>query len=114
MDEVASGERGKITIRYVGDEEDKDLTSELRVFLERTSEKAGEEVFAVPVLYNYLSPASRALFGLTAAKAKKLKRGDTLRPAVQAPEQPKDPSQTLPIPLPPAKKPVAAPEQPAE
>ena len=90
VDEVASGERGKITIRYLGDEEDKDLTSEIRVFVEGASEEAGEEVFTVPVLYNFLSPAARALFGLNAAKAKKFKRGDILRPAVQAPEKPKD------------------------
>ncbi len=114
VDEVASGERGKITIRYLGDEEDKDLRSEIRVFVERTSGEAGEELFAVPVLYNYLSPAARALFGLTAAKAKKLKRGDILRPAVQAPELPKDPSQTLPIPPPPPEKSVTPPETQAE
>ena len=110
VDEVASGERGKITIRYLGDEEDKDLTSEIRVFVERVSEEAGEEVFAVPVLYNHLSPASRALFGLNTAKAKKLKRGDILRPVVRAPEEPKDASQALPLP----KKPVAAPGTQAE
>ncbi len=114
VDQVASGERGKITIRYLGDEEDKELTSEIRVFVERISEEAGEEVFAVPVLYNHLSPAARALFGLTAAKAKKLKRGDILRPAIQAPEQPKDASQALPITPPSPKKPLAAPETQAE
>ena len=108
VDEVASGEKGKITIRYLGDEEDKDLNSELRVFVKRGSEGAEEEVFTVPVLYNYLSPAARALFGLNEARAKKLKRGDALRPAVQSPEKLKDPSQVLPpVPPPPTKKPAA-------
>ena len=114
VNEVASGDRGKIIIRYLGDEKDKDLTSEIRVFVERTSKEVGEEVFAVPVLYNYLSPAARALFALNAAKAKKLKRGDSLRPAVQPPERPKDVSQALPISPPSPKKPVAAPETQTE
>ena len=114
VDEVASGEKGKITIRYLGDEEDKDLNSELRVFVKRGSEAAGEEVFTVPVLYNYLSPAARALFGLNEARAKKLKRGDALRPAVQSPEPPKDASRTLPIPPPSPKKPVSDPKTQGE
>ncbi len=111
---MASGERGKITLRYLGNEEDKDLSSEIRVFVEGVSEEAGEEVFTVPVLYNYLSPAARALFGLNAEKAKKFKRGDILRPAVQAPEPPKDASQALPIPPPLPKKPVPAPDNQGE
>ncbi len=113
--EVASGEKAKISIRYLGDEEDKDLTSELRVFVEGGSEEGGGEMFDVPVLYNHLSPAARALFGLNEARAKELERGDPFRPTVQAPEPPKDGTQVLPpIPPSPPKKSVATPKTQAE
>lgn len=103
-DKVASGEKGEIRIRYVGDEEKKDLTAELRISIRKDVQgDEKEEAFTVPVVYNYLSPGARALFGLNEATAKALKRGDALSPAIQLSDGAKSVPKSLPIVPPPPK-----------
>ncbi len=73
---------GAFVLEYVGSDISKDRHSRLRI----VTRVGGEErVFEVPVLYNYLSPAARALFGLSPEAAEKLKRGEKLVPALQRP-----------------------------
>ena len=91
---VKAGETAKIVIKYRGDEVEKDLRSEVRLVLEQGGE---EKVFPIPVLYNYLSPGARGLFGLTEEKARKLKRGDKVTPVIKLPpKEKKEPAPTQP------------------
>lgn len=91
-EKVTPGKIGRITLEYKGDEIAKDLKSQVALTLKQGAE---EHVFAIPVIYNYLSPGARGLFGLTEEKARKLKRGETPTPV---------------LPVPKAKKPQEAPQ----
>ena len=83
-DEVQPGERGKITITYIGEEIEKDLKSQVTLVLKQGVQ---EQFFSIPVIYNYLSPGARGLLGLTQEQAQKLKRGDKVTPAIQIPQE---------------------------
>jgi hypothetical protein len=72
-----------LTIKYVGNETAKNLTAELVVALKCREE---EQLFTIPLVYNYLSPSTRALLGLTPEQAEKLRRGDKVRPALKLPQ----------------------------
>ncbi|HSR70074.1 MAG TPA: hypothetical protein VLU25_19250 [Acidobacteriota bacterium] len=62
------------TLRYRGDETAKWLKSELTL---KVRARDGEEsVFTVPVTYNVVSPAARALLGLSRSEADQLKKKD--------------------------------------
>lgn len=82
ISEVPPQGQALIEIKYTGSELAKDLKSSVEVVL-RQGEK--EESYTIPILYNYLSPATRALFGLTPEQAEKLKHGDRLVPAIKPP-----------------------------
>ncbi len=73
---------GAFVLQYIGSEISKDLRSQLRIV---TRVQGRERVFEVPIVYNYLSPAARALFGLSPEAAEKLKRGEKLTPALPRP-----------------------------
>ncbi len=79
---VAPSSYGEIVLEYIGGEIAKDRESLLKVFL---LERGTPRTFEVPIVYNYLSPGARALFGLTPEQAEKLKPGDPLRPALPSP-----------------------------
>ncbi len=80
---VQPGEQGKIVIKHIGDEIGKDMNSLVTLVLEQGAE---EQVFFIPVLYNYLSPGARGLLGLTEEKAQKLRRGDKVIPMIRVPQ----------------------------
>lgn len=91
--EVKPGETVRLTIRYKGDEIAKDLKSQITLTLKQGGE---ESVYTIPVIYNYLSPGARGLFGLTEEKAQKLKRGDKLTPVIEIPKEEKSPETSRP------------------
>ncbi len=97
---IEPGKTAELTLRYKGDENDKNLQSHLTLVLKQQDQ---EKVFQVPILYNYLSDGARGLFGLTEEQARNLKRGDKVRPVVKAPE--KGARQVPNAPVPPAKQP---------
>ena len=100
-DSVVAGQDLRLLFRYIGNESEKPLKSEFRLILKRgDDDEAKEELFAVPVLYNYVSPGARALLGLNREKLKRLKRGETVKSVLPTPESPPP----LPI-LPPAAEP---------
>ena len=82
-DKVEAGRIGRLVVRYKGTEEAKDLTSQISLRLRHGGK---EEVFQVPVVYNYISEAARGLFGLTREQAQALRRGEKLTPVLQAPK----------------------------
>lgn len=84
---VAPGRYGRFSLRYKGDEIGKDRPSRMTILV-RVGER--ERAFEVPVIYNYLSPAARALFGLTPEQAEKLERDDKLTPVLKSGAPPKE------------------------
>ena len=106
-DSVAAGQDLRLVFRYIGNESKKSLTSEFRVILKRGGgDESKEELFTVPVLYNYVSPGARALLGLNQKKLDQLRRGETVKPVLPSPASPP------PLPsLPPAVEPEFKPEE---
>ena len=82
-EKVDAGKTGRVFLRYKGTEDTKDLTSQISLRLRHGGK---EEVFHVPVLYNYISEGARALFGLTQEQAQALRRGEKLKPVLRAPQ----------------------------
>ena len=80
---VQAGGQGKIIIKHIGEEVEKELKSQVTLVLEQGAQ---EQVFSIPVLYNHLSPGARGLLGLTEEKAQKLRRGDKVAPVIQIPQ----------------------------
>lgn len=115
VEEVAPGERASIRIRYRGEDESKDLESEVRLVLRQSGK---EHVFTVPVVYNHISSAARGVLGLTREEAERLRRGDRVGPALRQPAPPAAPPPAdLPLPVPQPedtpKKPQEKPEPPS-
>ena len=104
---VDAGKIGRVVVRYKGTEEAKDLTSQISV---RVRHGGKEEVFDIPVVYNYISEGARALFGLTPERARALRRGEKLTPVLRAPES--GPRGKTISPPQPASPPTAADPQP--
>ena len=106
-DSVAAGQDLRLVFRYIGNESKKSLKSEFRVILKRGGgDDSKEELFTVPVLYNYVSPGAKALLGLNQKKLDQLRRGETVKPVLPSPASPP------PLPsLPPAVEPEFKPEE---
>ena len=83
--EIPSGAIARITILYKGLENRKNLKSQLSLVLKQSSE---ERLFSIPVIYNYITPGTRGLLGLTSEEAEQLKRGDRLSPKITLPSEP--------------------------
>ncbi|MBI4446816.1 MAG: hypothetical protein HY645_13025 [Acidobacteria bacterium] len=88
--EIAPGESARIIIHYKGEEISKDLKSEMTLVLKQKGER---KRMSVPIVYNYLSPGARGLFGLTEEQVQKLKRGDKLTPVLKPTVPPQQPEQ---------------------
>ncbi len=71
-----------MTLHYTGNEIAKDLKSELTLIFVQEDR---EQVFRLPIIYNYLSPQTRKFFGLSDKAAERLKRGDKPTPVVKPP-----------------------------
>ena len=86
---IGPGQKLKVIFRYIGKESQKQLKSEVRLFLKRglrdSIGKDKEELFAIPVLYNYVSPGARGLLGLTQEKLLQLERGEHPAPVLSMP-----------------------------
>lgn len=80
VETVEPGQEGRLTLRYLGDEEEKDLTSTLRFQLHYGEEAVPVEI---PVVYNHVNRTTRNFFGLSDEDVRNLKRGDPLRPGIQ-------------------------------
>lgn len=80
VETVEPGQEGRLTLRYLGDEEEKDLTSTLRFQLHYGEEAVPVEI---PVVYNHVNRTTRIFFGLSDEDVRNLKRGDPLRPRIQ-------------------------------
>ena len=106
-DSVAAGQELRLVFRYTGNESEKPLKSEFRLILKRRDgDDSKEELFTVPVLYNYVSPGAKALLGLNQKKLDQLRRGETVKPVLPSPASPP------PLPsLPPAVEPEFKPEE---
>lgn len=88
-DSVAAGQDLRLVFRYIGKENEKPLKSEFRLIVKRgDGDESKEELFTIPVLYNYVSPGARALLGLSREKLKRLKRGETVKSVLPTPESP--------------------------
>ena len=86
---IASGQELRLVFRYIGNETEKPLKSEVRLILKRgDGEEAKEKLFTVPILYNYVSPGARGLLGLTKEKLDQLKRGEPVKPVLPRPAAP--------------------------
>ncbi len=81
-DRVGPSSFGAFVLEYIGSDISKDRHSQLRIV---TRVQGEQRVFEVPILYNYLSPAARALFGLSPEAAEKLDRGEKLVPVLPGP-----------------------------
>jgi hypothetical protein len=79
---IEAGKAEKLILRYKGNENDKNLQSQMTVVLKHEGQ---EKLYQIPVIYNYFSDGARALFGLTEEQARLVKRGDKLRPVVKQP-----------------------------
>ena len=84
----------RVRLEYLGDEEEKDLTSELVLRLRQGGE---EKIFELTLLYNHVDSATRSFFGLSDEDVRNLKRGDKLTPRVKLPPGVKAPGEKLPI-----------------
>ncbi|HSR49482.1 MAG TPA: hypothetical protein VLV83_01565 [Acidobacteriota bacterium] len=82
---IGAGESARLVVRYVGEEVSKELRSRLHLHF------ASGQVIAVEILYNHLSPGTRALMGLSPEEAEKLRRGEKVTPAIKVPSQPSKP-----------------------
>ncbi len=80
--QIAAGKKAELALRYKGNENDKNLESQMTLVLKQDGQ---EKLYQVPIVYNYFSDGARALFGLTEEQARGLKRGDKLRPVVKEP-----------------------------
>ena len=86
---VASGQELRLVFRYIGNETEKPLKSQIRLFVKHgEGDEAKEEVREVPILYNYVSPGARGLLGLTQEKLDRLKRGESIKPVLPSPAAP--------------------------
>lgn len=85
---VEAGKTEPLVFRYIGQEQDKELSSRGEIVVEQGGKTT---VFVFEILYNHLSAATRNFFGLTEEKARRLRRGDRLTPAVELPEGDQDP-----------------------
>ncbi len=92
---IGAGDKANLALRYKGNENDKNLNSQVTLVLKQENQ---EKLYQVPILYNYLSDGARALFGLTEEQAKNLKRTDRLRPAVKKPDTGTPQVPNLPVP----------------
>ncbi len=79
---VAAGDIGRLTVRHIGPETAKNLESQIVVV---TGSDTGEIAHSIPITYNFVSPAARALLGLSRQAAEELRRTDTLRPDPTSP-----------------------------
>lgn len=97
---VAAGQDLRLMFRYIGNETEKPLKSQVRIIVKHgEGDESKEELLEVPILYNYVSPGAKALLGLTKEKLDRLKRGEPVKPVIPSPASPP------PIPgLPPAVK----------
>ncbi len=91
---IDPGGDGRLTLRFKGKEEDKDLTSWLRFRL-LTGEV--EEAVEIPILYNHVDRTTRAFFGLSDNDIRNLKRGDPLRPRINLDQSETPPPLELPV-----------------
>jgi hypothetical protein len=80
VETIEPGQQGRLTLRYQGDEEEKDLTSSLRFRLHLGDESHPVEI---PVLYNHVDRTTRVFFGLSDEDVKNLRRGDPLTPKIR-------------------------------
>lgn len=87
---VAPGARIRFALRYTGRETAKNLASEVTLFIKHGSQT---EPFKIPVRYNVISPATRALFGLTPQEAERLENSEGLTPVFQFPDKSRQPAQ---------------------
>lgn len=88
-DSVASGQDLRLTFRYIGNETEKPLRSQVRIFVQYGErEESKEELLEFSILYNYVSPGTRALMGLTKEKLDRLKRGEPVKPILPRPDEP--------------------------
>lgn len=92
-DQISSGDSAHLKLKYTGEENEKELKSEVILHFEQEGETI---VIKRPILYNHLSPATRALFGLTDEKARMLRRGDPLKPVLPRPKPPQQPDEIPP------------------
>lgn len=77
---VPAGSVQRLVIRHTGSEANKNLNSEMTLYVQRGSTT---EPFTIPVEYNVVSRGTRALFGLTVEDAEGLKGVKGLTPSVQ-------------------------------
>jgi len=82
-EQVAAKSEAKVYLRYLGDEEEKDLRSRARLVLE--DEEGTQHEYSVQILYNHISETTKAFFGLTDEQARQLKRGEKLTPKFSTP-----------------------------
>ena len=86
---ILSGQELRLVFRYIGNETEKPLKSEVRLILKQgDGDEAKEKLFTLPILYNYVSPGAKALLGLTQKKLDQLKRGETVKPVLSSPVSP--------------------------
>lgn len=82
-EQVAAKSETKVYLRYLGEEEEKDLRSQVRLVLEDGEGKQHEH--SVQILYNHISETTKAFFGLTDEQARQLKKGEKLTPRLRTP-----------------------------
>ena len=112
-DSVPPGQNLRLVFRYIGNESQKPLKSEFRLLLKRgDDDESRGQLFTIPVLYNYVSSAARAVMGLTKEKLARLKRGETVKSVLPVPDS------TPPLPaipgLPPVKQDPAPTPKPTD
>lgn len=88
-DSVATGKDLRLIFRYIGNETKKPLKSHFRIVLKHgEGDESKEKLFAVPIIYNYVSSGARSLLGLTKEKLDRLKRGEPVKPVLSRPAEP--------------------------
>ncbi len=78
--EVPAGEKRHLKIVHRGPDELKDQKSPMKVLIE---EDGRVQEHPVEILFNYLSPATRGVLGLTQEEIPDLKRSDKVGPAIK-------------------------------